>query len=328
MTPAVSILIPAHNAGAWVAEAVESALAQGPEVEVIVVDDGSTDGTAQRLEAFEGRIRWESGPNRGAPAARNRLLELARAEWIQYLDADDYLMPGKIDGQRAALARHGEVDVLYGPETIEWHGDHGRGDEGHRTVQEIPEPRDPWILLALWRLPQTGAPLWRKQALEDVGGWREDQPCCQEHELYLRLLMAGKRFAYDPAGGAVYRRFAGGTLSTKNMARVRAERAKIEARLEAHLASIGALTPERQQAIDQARFELARSAWPEDRNEARRHYASIRSRPFTPVGPAAPKHFQRISAIAGFTAAEHLAALRRKIGRWRERTPTREETGS
>ena len=52
----------------------------------------------------------------------------------------------------------------------------------------IPEPHDPWILLARWYLPQTGASLWRKQALLDVGGWKPGQPACQEHELYLRLV--------------------------------------------------------------------------------------------------------------------------------------------
>lgn len=318
MTPAVSILIPAHNAADWIAQAVESSLAQGREVEVIAVDDGSTDGTAERLRAFDGRIRWESVLNRGAPAARNRLLELARAEWVQYLDADDYLLPGKIAGQFAALNWHsasgGEVDVLYGPETIEWHAPPGQAREVHHTVQEIPEPRDPWILLALWRLPQTGAPLWRRQALLDVGGWRQGQPCCQEHELYLRLLMAGKRFVYDPAGGAVYRRFAGGTLSTRNMAEVRAERAKIEARLEAHLAAIGALTPERQQAIDQARFDMARNAWPEDRAEARALHSAIRSRGFRPAGAAAPASYQVLYCALGFELSERIAEMRRRLG--------------
>ncbi|MBM9594010.1 glycosyltransferase [Roseitranquillus sediminis] len=307
----VSILIPAYNAEEWITEAIESALRQGPDVEVVVVDDGSTDGTVERIAAFEGRIRWETGPNRGAPAARNRLLELAEAPWVQYLDADDYLMPGKVAAQLEALRRMEDVDVLYGPETVEWR--EAGSDVVRRTISDIPEPRDPWVLLALWKLPQTGAPLWRRQALLDVGGWREDQPCCQEHELYLRLLLAGKRFAYHPAGGAVYRRFSDGTLSTRNPSLVRRERLKIEKRIEEHLASTGALTPERQWAIDQARFDMARSAWPQDRAEARALRAVISTRDFCPRGPAAPPAYWHVASVLGFEAAEWLAAVMRRV---------------
>lgn len=309
MTPVVSILIPAHNAERWVAQAVESAIAQGPDVETIVFDDGSTDDTLACICRFCDRIRWESGPNRGAPYARNRLLEIARAPWIQYLDADDYLMPGKVAGQVAVLPEYPEVDVLYGPETTEW----WRETATKVTTAPIPEPHDPWRLLALWKLPQTGAPLWRRTALEDVGGWRLEQPCCQEHELYLRLLMAGKRFVHHPSGGAVYRRFSGGTLSTSNMARVRAERAKILSRLEAFLDETGALTSDRQWAVDQARFDMARSAWSEDSGEARRLHASIRSRGFRPNGNAAPPHYRMSYRVLGFALTERLAALRRLV---------------
>ena len=96
----VSILIPCFNAEKWVAQAIESALAQTwSEKEVIVVDDGSTDNSLEIIRRFDGRIRWESGPNRGGGAARNRLLELASGEWLQYLDADDFLLPQKLERQ-------------------------------------------------------------------------------------------------------------------------------------------------------------------------------------------------------------------------------------
>lgn len=310
LTPKASILIPAYNAEAFVTQAIESALEQGPEVEVIVVDDGSSDGTVEKIRAFEGRIQWETGPNRGAPCARNRALSLARAPWVQYLDADDYLMPGKVTAQLSVVDAQPEVDVLYGRETIEWHG-HG---EIRQTWSPIRAPRDPWALLAGWQLPQTGGPLWRRQALLDVGGWTPDQPCCQEHELYLRLLLAGKVFAYDEAAkGAIYRRFDTGTLSTKNPAQVRTERAKIENRLEAHLDSIGAMTPDRQHAVDQARFEMARSAWPRDRAEARRYHDAIRSQRFMPTEPAAPAAYRTIYKVGGFEMAERIAALLRQL---------------
>lgn len=312
MKPSASILIPVYNSERYITQAVESALAQGPGIEIIVIDDGSTDGTVDRLHTFDGRIKWETGPNCGAPSARNRALTLASAPWVQYLDADDYLLTGKVAAQLAVVADRPEVDVLYGRETIEWHG-HGAVN---CTWEPIDPPRDPWVLLARWLLPQTGGPLWRKEALLDVGGWKIGQPCCQEHELYLRLLMAGKRFMYnDAARGAVYRRFDTGTLSTNKPAKVRAERAKIEARLEQHLAENGDLTPIRQHAIDQARFEMARAAWPYDRSEARGHHAAIRSKFFRPVGPAAPQAYRAIYRMFGFEIAEKFADFQRKFKR-------------
>ncbi|MEM6498664.1 MAG: glycosyltransferase family A protein, partial [Pseudomonadota bacterium] len=196
LTPSVSILIPAYNAERWIDQAIESALAQGPDFEVLVLDDGSTDGTLARIKTFADRIRWESSPNRGAPQTRNQLLEYSSAPWIQYLDADDFLLPGKVSRQLAVLKEHPNADVIFGPETIQW----WRATVERTTTTFIPEPHDPWRLLALWKLPQTGASIWRRSALEDVGGWHEDQPCCQEHELYLRLLIAGKRLRHRIGG--------------------------------------------------------------------------------------------------------------------------------
>jgi glycosyltransferase involved in cell wall biosynthesis len=287
---------------------------------VIVVDDGSTDGTVGIIRCYDGKVRWEAGTNRGAPAARNRALALASAPWVQYLDADDYLMPDKVATSLAAAARHPDADVVYGPATIEWHGPSG----AHLKLQEIPEPDDPCVRLALWQLPQTGAPLWRRTALNDVGGWREDQPCCQEHELYLRLLTAGKRFAYHAKGGAVYRRFETGTLSTKDPAMVRRERAKIEARLEAYLKETRQMTPERQRAIDQARFEMARSAWLHDADEALTLHRAIASHPFCPAGLAAPRGYRIAYRLFGFEAAERIAAIRRGTG-WRRAAATQQK---
>jgi glycosyltransferase involved in cell wall biosynthesis len=99
----VSILIPCFNAERWIGQAIESALAQTySPTEIIVVDDGSTDRSLDIIKGFGQRIRWETGPNRGANATRNRLLTLARAPWLQYLDVDDYLLPDKVERQMSS----------------------------------------------------------------------------------------------------------------------------------------------------------------------------------------------------------------------------------
>src|SRR5882724_6628365 len=90
----VSIVIPCFNAERFLTETLESAFLQTyPHTEIIVIDDGSTDGTARIIRSYATRLIAEFGPNRGASAARNRGTALARGEFLQYLDADDLLPP-------------------------------------------------------------------------------------------------------------------------------------------------------------------------------------------------------------------------------------------
>jgi hypothetical protein len=149
----------------------------------------------------------------------------------------------------------------------------------------------------------------------DVGGWTKDQPCCQEHELYLRLLMAGKRFVYAGAGGAVYRLWSEETLCRRDEALTRRERCKITDRLEAYLEDTGRMTSERRWAINQARFEMARMAWLSDPTEATEIIAGIlRSEPgFRPAETAAPPAYLTAYRWIGFEGAERLAALKRRV---------------
>lgn len=327
MSGLVSILIPCYNAERWIGEAIESALAQTySPCEVIVVDDGSTDGSLDVIRGFGDRIRYETGPNRGANAARNHLLALARGEWAQYLDADDYLLPDKIATQMRVLMEYPETDVLYGLVTKEWRD----GVGVKQDLQIIPEPRDPWVLLARWYLPQTGGPIYRKSALRDVGGWKIDQPCCQEHELYLRLLKAGKRFAYCPHNGAIYRIWSADTLCHRDGVEVRRQRCAILAAEEAHLRDAGELTATRLQAINQARFEMARLAWRQDRNAAMAIFQDILAtdRRFVPLGDQPGGHhppltYRALYRLLGFVAAETVAerihALRAQLALRRAR---------
>jgi glycosyltransferase involved in cell wall biosynthesis len=113
MTPLVSILIPAYNAAPWVADAIRSALAQTwRPIEIIVIDDGSSDGTFAALRPFASpNVRVATRTNRGASATRNEAFDLCQGEYIQWLDADDLLLPDKVALQMAA-ARSAGPEVL------------------------------------------------------------------------------------------------------------------------------------------------------------------------------------------------------------------------
>lgn len=105
MTLTVSVVIPCYNAASFLRETLESVLVQTrPPFEVLVIDDGSTDGSAAIAEAFCASVRVIRQENQGESAARNRGVNLAQGEWIAFLDADDIWMPEKLDRQLALVA--------------------------------------------------------------------------------------------------------------------------------------------------------------------------------------------------------------------------------
>ena len=109
MNPKVSVVIPTYNRAAKVQDAIESVLAQTfSDLEVIVVDDGSSDDTGKVLsEAFGDRIRYYAQANQGASVARNKGIAEARGEWIAFLDSDDLWEKDKLEWQFKALERFG-----------------------------------------------------------------------------------------------------------------------------------------------------------------------------------------------------------------------------
>jgi glycosyltransferase involved in cell wall biosynthesis len=314
MTPLVSILIPCFNAEHFVAQAIESGLAQTwPVKEVIVVDDGSTDASLDRIRQFDGLIHWETGPNRGGNITRNRLLELANGEWLQYLDADDFLLPQKVERQVGFARNSPDTDIICSP-TI-W--EKMENERLFCVKTRFPEPRDAWILLAHWYLPQTGGPLWKRAALTRVGGWRVGQPCCQEHELYCRLLEGGCRFEFTDDCLAVYRDW---DHSSRVTGRFRSEvirqRLLIQARIEKCLRERGELTAERQLAVNDARHQIARSVWQSDQRSALDIVREIReSDPlfYPSQGPSSPRSYQFAYRVLGFRGAQWIAKFRRSF---------------
>lgn len=312
MYPKVSILIPCYNAEKWIKQAIESALNQTYLYkEVIVIDDGSTDNSLKFIQSFGGSIIYETGINRGGNVARNRLLELSSGEWLQYLDADDYLLPNKVAQQIQYLEENPDTDLVYSPSIFQYH----TLEKVTQEILPIPQPHDPWVLLARWYLPQTGSPLWRKQAIIDVGGWKVDQPCCQEHELYLRLLIGKKRFRYYKEAASVYRQWSEQTICKKSKSETYRRRLEIIDKIEQYLIVTKQLTQLRQNAINQARFESARIVWLTNKEWAKKIIKQIRSRDinFVPFGDCAPEIYRLMYKFFGFDFAEKTAQLKRII---------------
>lgn len=311
-SPLVSILIPCYNAEQWIEETINSALKQTYEnKEVIVIDDGSTDGSWDIIRKFENNIYSFQTENRGGGVTRNHLLGISKGEWVQYLDADDYLNPNKIADQISFTEQYPGADILYSSFTLEsrWN------NEVIMKYMPVPEQRDPWILLVKWNLPQIGAVLFRREALIDIGGWKEDQPCCQEFELYIRLLKAGKHFRYTDCSGAVYRKWSKDSVCEKDRMETYRQRLQVIDGAESYLSDTNEISETRQNEINQARFDCARIIWNFDPVWACTVIEKIHNSQaaFVPHRSSTPKIYRLIYKLLGFSAAENIAKLKRNL---------------
>ncbi len=313
MLQLVTIGIPCYNSEQWLEVAIRSALEQSHRpTEIIVADDGSTDDSRDIARQFGDEIRLIEQPNRGANAARNTILSQANGEWIQYLDADDYLIPVKVATQLSEAAeRIAEADVLYAPTfTEEW----SLGEAYNSTLIPIDDQAGIYEQWILWQLPQTGGCLWRRTALEALGGWDDDAPCCQEHELYLRAIMAGKIMVFTPSPGAVYRIWSEQTLCRKDPQLTIKVKTQLTERMLKWLDQTKRSTKATTQAAGRAFFEMARTIAKYDLEAASKYHDQYQDRGLINMKgtPAAPWKYRLVYRLAGFRQAEKLAAASRQ----------------
>ncbi len=307
----VTVVIPCRNVERLVDRALASALAQDhADLEVVVVDDGSTDGTLGRVEAVAaahpGRVRVIAQPGLGAGAARNAGLRAATGEWVQFLDADDELAPGKVAGQlEVALAAGADV-VVGGYEQVMPDG----------LLVPVHAMRDrPWMGLVCTRMGTTSANLWRRSAVEAAGGWNERLASSQDYELLFRMLVHGAHVAWDERIRTHVLKRAEGSISRTdvraNWERYIALRRSIKEHLErtdarAHAAEI--------EALRQYIFMALRIVAAEDLPWALAEYRRTIGRRFRPeVSSAITERYAALFNLLGFAGAERaLRMLRRR----------------
>jgi glycosyltransferase involved in cell wall biosynthesis len=214
----ISVVIPTYNRARWVCCAVESALRQtaGP-VEVIVVDDGSTDGTGGVLgERFGGRIRYVRQENAGVSAARNTGIRAARGEWVAFLDSDDEWEAEKLAVQGAEIEKHPEivahatnsVEIGPGGEEINFFESKGRGELG-REVGVIERP----LRYAIECSFVTPAYLVRREVAIRAGLFDESMSAYEDLDFFCRVALHGAWGVSNRALVRVYHRGTGERLS-------------------------------------------------------------------------------------------------------------------
>lgn len=190
VTPLVSIIIPTFNRADLLPQTIESCLVQTyPNLEVIVVDDGSTDATAEVVARYGSKVIYVRQDRQGVRRARQRGLQRASGEYITFLDSDDLILPTKIERQAQVLGEHAEVGLCHG-----WY--YTVDDQGRKLdlMTDIPETDVPAELICrcfIW----SGAPLIRRASLDALDlsstAWERE---IYEWDLWLRLALAGLPF--------------------------------------------------------------------------------------------------------------------------------------
>ena len=179
----VSVIIPTYNRGEVVLRALRSVFAQDHAVDqVIVVDDGSTDDTIERVERNFPGVELIVQTNHGVSHARNRGIERARNEWLAFLDSDDEWLPGKITAQLAAIMSDGISRVCHSDEIWVRNG---------RRVNPMNKHRKYGGDIFLHCLPRCvmspSSVVLHRSVVEELGGFDETLPVCEDYELWLRI---------------------------------------------------------------------------------------------------------------------------------------------
>lgn len=182
MDPAVSVIIPTYNRLEFVREAIDSVLKQEfADYEIIVVDDGSTDGTREALRASEDIIYCYQ-ENLGVSRARNEGLKIARGRFISFLDSDDLWTPKKLTIQTEAMEKEPEIFVTYTDEIWIRDGTRVNPKNKHRKYSGmIFEKCLPLCIIS------PSSVMLRRAVFERVGVFDEDLPVCEDYDLWLRI---------------------------------------------------------------------------------------------------------------------------------------------
>jgi glycosyltransferase involved in cell wall biosynthesis len=203
-TPLVSVVIPTYNSAAFVVEAVGSVLAQThPAVEIIVVDDGSTDATAECLRPYAGRIRYLHQENRGVSAARNAGIAAAKGDLLAFLDADDMWVPHKLERQLTCLDRHPSAGVTHADARY-YYADSGRQCARPPLARRF--DGDCYTDLFFGNRIVTSSVVVTRRCLEAVGNFDETirSASVEDYDLWLRLARQFQ-FAYCDEPLVLYR---------------------------------------------------------------------------------------------------------------------------
>jgi glycosyltransferase involved in cell wall biosynthesis len=273
--PTISVVIPAHNEERYISEALDAALAQTrPPLEIIVVDDGSTDRTVEVVDGYRDRVRLLQQENRGCPGAFDRGFREAHGEFVALCPADDVWGPEKLEWQQDILRVHPEVDVVFGAAR---RFGLATGDHVRPACTGVLD--SDWFAKEMYRRNLIADPsaVVRRSLYLDLGGY---EPLVgEDYEFWMRALSAGAVFCFDPRP-VVQLREHGGNLSYRAL-----EIWETTHLIHRRYADLAAADPDlvtRTLARDLLMIGYCRAAVGR-RTEARRSFRSSLEQRFTPL---------------------------------------------
>lgn len=309
--PLVSVIIPCFNAARWIRETLTSVFAQGGvELQVIVIDDGSTDESAELVAREFPNVELVRTANGGQCRARNVGLNHARGEFFQFVDADDVLVPEKIARQLDALFQTG-ADIAYGA----WRKLYQNADGSTRLGETITRTleNDPAAALVRdgWSPPH--AYLFRSAIVHQVGGFPEQYPLTGDAPFVIACALQGARFAQVPGVSALYR------VSSQQMSRsdpvafcreLQQSTQDAQAWWEAH----AQMNPARREALVSAYAGIARMSYATAPATFEQAYGELlRLEPN--YLPRQPRILRYLARLFGYPRAEELALRYRRLKR-------------
>jgi glycosyltransferase involved in cell wall biosynthesis len=208
--PLVSVIIPLYNSELYIKETVESVFAQTyPNIEIILVDDGSTDGTKNVVQPYIDKklVTYIYQTNKGLPGARNTGIRNSRGPYVAYLDSDDVFFPEKIERQVAYLEAHPRCGVCY---CGIWHFYDGKPDQLFKLDYTYYSDDEVFPHLLLKNFVNPLSVVMRRSEIERVGLFDESYLHGEDWEYWVRLAYHGTVFEYLPDMLAKYRMWKGG----------------------------------------------------------------------------------------------------------------------
>lgn len=320
----VSVIIPCYNAAAWIRETLDSVFAQEDAraqqdaraqrdaqfaLQVIVVDDGSTDVSAEIVAGAFPQVELIRTENRGARHARNRGLAAARGEWIQFLDADDQLPPGKLVRQLDAL-RASAADVVYGDWQYVLPATGGGFELGPVVAHQIGEPPELALFTHFWA--PLSAYLFRRRTVDLVGEFDAQLPILEDAHFVLDCALRGAQFLYLPGVASLYR-VHGAQTSRNRVAFVQDLWTQI-LQTQEWWNEHGGVTPARRAALLEVEGNLARMSYETDRAIFWKAVQALEA--WSPhYVPGAPRSLKYLAQVFGYPRAEEIARRYRQLKR-------------
>ncbi len=316
MKPLVSILIPCYNSEQWLAETIKSALAQTwKNIEIIVVDDGSTDNSLTVAKSFNSPfIKVISQKNQGASAARNRALKEAQGDFIQYLDADDLLESNKIEIQLQTLQKNTNSNVVG---SGEWARFYHKPQEALFIPQALWQDLFPvdWLVLA-WEnnlMMHPAAWLLPRKISDKAGSWNENLSLNDDGEYFSRVVLASEGVKFCQGAKSYYRSGNTGSLSgTKSLKARQSEFLSLSLGVNNLLAKEN--SPHTRKVCATVFQRFIYSIYPDFPELSRQAAAKVKEFGGSNIQPSGGKTFQLLSSLVGWQKAKKIQRLSYRYG--------------